>query len=58
MEKSLWQRFHRVPDHVNLAHAVPNPAAQAARDASILTQHAYASMALSPLVFGSLARRR
>ena len=57
-EHQRWKDHDRLPDHVDLAHPRAHAAVAQQQASSLYTQHAYAALGLSPLVFGSLARRR
>jgi len=56
-EAENWQRFGRLPDHVNIQNPQPQAQAVQAQAVSLQVQQALASMGLSPLAFPALARR-
>jgi hypothetical protein len=57
-EMARWQKYHRLPDDVDITSPKPRIQAEAQRHTSMEVQYALAGMGLSPMVFPGLARRR
>jgi hypothetical protein len=56
-EITLWRRYQRVPDHVNVENPGPSRTVEQEQATSLRVQQYLASTGLSPLVFGRLAQR-
>jgi hypothetical protein len=57
-EAENWQRYGRLPDHVNIQHPQPQAHVIAEQDRQLQIGHILASMNISPLALQTLALRR